>query len=135
MRTQNIRILGEIRKLSCGYFILSGIMNILSFLFMQDYDQKTWEGVFEEVPSILTEVRKNISRDARFHNAVRPSSGPYFSHYSYFSQLFCAPTFPCFFLKMPYYPYFLVQKCLKQPKIFFPCSHAHSVCKNQINLF
>ena len=23
------------------------------------------------------------------------------------------PTFPFFFLKMPYYPYFLVQKCLK----------------------
>ena len=65
------------------------------------------------------------------------SSGfqPYFSYYSYFSQLFfCVPTFPYFFLKMHYYPYFLVQKCLKWPKtvIFFPSSL--KVCKNWINL-
>ena len=45
-------------------------------------------------------------------------AGPDFSYYSYFSLLFfCVPTFPIFFLKMPYYPYFLVQKCLKWPKI------------------
>ena len=33
-------------------------------------------------------------------------SGPNFSYYSYFFLLFSgAPTFPYFFLKMPYYPY------------------------------
>ena len=41
----------------------------------------------------------------------RLSSGPYFSFFSYFSQLFWfAPTFPYFFLKMPYYPYFFILK-------------------------
>ena len=42
-----------------------------------------------------------------------------------FPTFFCIPTFPYFFLKMPYYPYFLVQKCLKWPKIvifFLACS-------------
>ena len=34
-----------------------------------------------------------------------------------FPTFFCIPTFPYFFLKMPYYPYFLVQKCLMWPRI------------------
>ena len=59
----------------------------------------------------------------------RLSSVPYFSYYSFFSLLFlCSYFFLYFFLKLPYYPYFLVQKCLKWPKIviFFLTRFAHS---------
>ena len=59
----------------------------------------------------------------------RLSSVPYFSYYSFFSLLFlCSNFFLYFFLKLPYYPYFLVQKCLKWPKIviFFLTRFAHS---------
>ena len=42
----------------------------------------------------------------------------YFSCYSYFSLLFgLAPTFPYFFLKMPYYPYPCTLKCHLRVKI------------------
>ena len=44
-------------------------------------------------------------------------AGPTFPTIPTFPYFFCVPTFPYFFLKMPYYPYFLVQKCLKWPKI------------------
>ena len=45
-----------------------------------------------------------------------------------FPTFFCVPTFPYFFLKMPNYPYFLVHKCLKWPKIvFFFLAHSKFV--------
>ena len=51
-----------------------------------------------------------------------------------FPTFFCAPTFPYFFLKMPYYPYFLVKNVWSDRKLELFSSLASLVCKNQINL-
>ena len=48
------------------------------------------------------------------------------------------PAFPYFFLKMPYYHYFLVQKCLKWPKIvmfFLACFARLEFVKIRAQLF
>ena len=64
----------------------------------------------------------------------RLSTFPTIPSFPYF--YFVLLLFPTFFLKMPYYPYFLIQKCLNWPKIiFFPHSLGSLiVSKNQINL-
>ena len=45
----------------------------------------------------------------------RLSSGPYFSYFSL--PFWFATTFPYFFMKMPYYPYFFTLKCHSHVKI------------------
>ena len=83
----------------------------------------------------MSRNRQNHRTTYQWHLEAGFQMGPTFPYFFY------APYFSLFFLKMPYYPYFLVQKCLKWPKIvifffFFLAQSASSgACKNQIHLF
>ena len=80
------------------------------------------------IPTELVTASKPLEQINQFEVQSRLSSGPYFSFFSYFSLLFLfAPTFPYFFMKMRYYPFFFTQKCHLRIKIqkFFLARFAH----------
>ena len=91
--------------------------------------------IYEENQNGSLTLQARLVMIFRLFHMYMLSSGPYFSYYSYFSLLFCVfLLFPPFFLKMPCYPYFLVHKCLKWPKIIFFFPRSLEICKNQVNL-
>ena len=69
-----------------------------------------------------------------WYAALMLTSGPYFS---FFSLIFCcAPTFPYFFFKMPYYSYFFPQKKKKASMQENTHNFSRSLTRNlRINLF
>ena len=58
-----------------------------------------------------------VTSDKICHNNQAFKRALLFLLFLLFPTFFCVPTFPYFFLKMPYYPYFLVQKFWNDQKL------------------